>query len=510
MVDVVREIERKYEPEDGGRPAALPDLDGLPGVDSVAEDEPVALDATYYDTEDQRLAATGVTLRRRTGGGDEGWHLKLPADPGDPGIRDEIQAPPADELPLALAALVRSRVRSAPLVPLLRLRQRRTVRRLLDAEGGTLVEVGLDEVSAERYGPGGRTAEWTEVEAELGQGRDPALLDAVEARLTADGSGLRRSSSPSKLRRALTETAPGGNGVPVPEVTLTAGDVVLRYVRTQVSAIVELDPAVRRDVYDSVHRMRVATRRLRGAFRSYGRVLDRTVTDPLGEELKWLAGELGADRDQEVLTARLTEHLTVLPKVQQLGPVRGRLRTFTHARRTGSRRHLLAVLDGARYLALLEALAALLAHPPLRAPATREPGAVLARAVRRDQDRLARHIGEALAAPPGPGRDLALHDARKAAKRVRYAAEAARPVFGREAKRFASRITELQELLGDHQDSVLARTALRDLALQAHEAGEHSFTYGVLYAWECERAAARETELPVLWSAILREPALGA
>lgn len=522
MVDVLREIERKYEAGDGrdpGAPPGLPDLAGLPGVASVTEAEPFDLDATYYDTEDLRLATTGATLRRRTGGGDAGWHLKLPADPHDPGVRDEFREPPADETPPALTSLLRSRLRAAHLVPLMRLRQRRTVRRLLAADGALLAEVGLDEVRAERYGPGGRAAAWTEIEAELGQGQDPALLDAIEARLTAEGSGVRRSTAPSKLRRALTETAPGGPGAagpapgsgsgagPEPRTPATAGDVALRYVRAQVRVLVETDPAVRRDLPDSVHRMRVATRRLRGAFRTHGQVLDRTVTDPLGAELAWLAGELGIDRDQEVLTQRLTARLDELPRALRLGPVRGRLVTFSHARRRGSRRRLLAVLDGARHLALLEALDALLAHPPLRAAAARPPEAVVARAVRRDHERLARHVGEALAARPGPERDLALHEARKCAKRVRYAAESARPVFGGAAKRFAARIAELQEVLGEHQDSVLTRAALRDLARQAHAAGEPSFTYGVLHEREAGRAAEAEATLPLLWSALLREPA---
>ncbi|NGO69320.1 CYTH and CHAD domain-containing protein [Streptomyces boncukensis] len=514
MVDVVREIERKYEAEAGTELRELPAMDRLPGVAATADTGPVALDATYYDTEDGRLAAHRTTLRRRVGGGDEGWHLKLPADPRDPGVRDEIRAPLADELPRELAALVRSRVRGAPLVPLMRLCQRRTARELRDAAGTPLAEVSVDEVSAERYGPAGTTAEWTEVEAELAPGQDPALLDAVDELLRA--AGLRSSASPSKLRRALDATAwqeqeerprppAKRERAPKGEAPGTAADVVLAYVRTQVDAIVELDPAVRRDVPDSVHRMRVATRRLRSAFRSYGRVLDRAVTDPVGAELKWLAAELGVDRDREVLTARLAERLDEVPRSLRLGPVTTRLRTFSQARRTGSRRHLLAVLDGGRYLALLDRLDALLAGPPLHRKTAERPAAgVVEKALRRDFDRLARGVGEALASGPGAHRDLAVHEARKAAKRARYAAEAARPALGKPAKQFAGQMTELQELLGDHQDSVVARAALRDLAAQAHAAGEPSFTYGLAYAREQAIAAEREAQLPGLWSRITR------
>ncbi len=86
MADTKREIERKYESDD----AALPDLTRVPGVASVRERGVTHLDATYHDTADHRLAASSLTLRRRTGGADAGWHLKFPVAPG---VRDEIRAP---------------------------------------------------------------------------------------------------------------------------------------------------------------------------------------------------------------------------------------------------------------------------------------------------------------------------------------------------------------------------------------------------------------------------------
>ena len=70
------EIERKFELGDASRP---PDLVGIGGVDRVGEPVASELEATYYDTPDLRLARHGATLRRRTGGHDAGWHLKLPA-----------------------------------------------------------------------------------------------------------------------------------------------------------------------------------------------------------------------------------------------------------------------------------------------------------------------------------------------------------------------------------------------------------------------------------------------
>lgn len=263
--------------------------------------------------------------------------------------------------------------------------------------------------------------------------------------------------------------------------------------------IIELDPAVRRDLPDSVHQMRVATRRLRSAFRSYTKVLDRAATQPIGLELKWLAAELGVDRDREVLTARLRKALADVPGTLRLGPVDARLRIWSERRRAGSRKEVLAVLDGPRYLSLLKTLHALLEEPPLRPAADRPAPQVVSEAVLKDYRRLARRVEAALAAPAGRERDEALHGARKAAKRTRYAAEASRPALGRPAKKFAKRIKRVQQLLGDHQDSVVARGALRELATQAHRAGEGGFTFGLLHGREEALAADRERELPDRW-----------
>ncbi|MEU9758785.1 CYTH and CHAD domain-containing protein [Streptomyces sp. NPDC047987] len=553
MADSKREIERKYEATEETR---LPDLSRVAGVSAVVPQGVGELDAVYYDTEDLRLAAASITLRRRTGGDDAGWHLKFPVASD---IRDELREPLSDTLPRSLAGLLRSRVRDGALVPVVRLRTARDVHHLTGADGEPLAEVCVDTVRAERLiggglerpaggetgrrpgdgGDAGRrpgsggTAAWTEVEVELADGADPALLDAVERPLRE--AGLRPSAASSKVARALAETEPGdgratgggrgagdgrgaederaarqssrkdtsdaGNGPGTPKEAgrVTAGDHVLAYLRAQTEAIVALDPAVRRDLPDSVHRMRVATRRFRSALRTYRKILDRGVTDPIGDELKWLATELGIDRDQEVLDARLRAGLDSLPRTLVLGPAPARLRIWSGARRGGSRRRTVAVLDDDRYLALLNRLDALLADPPLRSAASHAPGRALPRAVLKEYGRLAARVGRALELPPGHDRDLALHDARKAAKRARYAADAARPALGRPAQRFASRMKAVQTLLGDHQDSVVARDALRTLAAQAHAAGEPGFTWGLLYGREEATAAEEERQLPGVW-----------
>ncbi|MFI1719576.1 CHAD domain-containing protein [Streptomyces sp. NPDC020489] len=492
MADTQREIERKYESDESG----LPDLTGVAGVAAVIDKGVAHLDATYYDTHDERLAASSITLRHRTGGSDPGWHLKFPVAPG---VRDEIRAPLSDTLPDTLAALVRSRVRDAELVPVVRLRSDRDVRDLVDADGRLLAEASVDAVHAQRLTGGDGSAQWTEIEVELADDGDPAFLDKVEKRLRK--AGVRPSASASKLARALAETAPRKPDLAPVEDPVTAGDHVLAYVRTQRDAIVGLDPAVRQDTEDALHRMRVATRRLRSTFTSFGEVLDRAVTDPIGDELKWLAGELGVDRDREVLKQRLSATLDALDPTLVAGPVSERLNRWA-GDQSGASARLIGVLDSRRYLALLDALDAVLTDPPLRKAAGKKPGKVLAEAVREAFGKVSALVEQALELEPGTDRDAAIHEARKKTKRTRYAAEAATPALGKPAKSLTKSMKGLQNLLGEHQDSVMARQTLRELSAVAHAAGESAFTYGVLYEREEQRAATVEAELPGRWDGI--------
>jgi len=264
-------------------------------------------------------------------------------------------------------------------------------------------------------------------------------------------------------------------------------------VRDQVAAICRYDPLVRRDEPDAVHQMRVATRRARSALQAFGGIIDREATRPLCAELNWLAAALGPARDTDVLLARLTATLAAVAPALVVGPVQARVTAHFSAELAQAGQTALAALDGQRYLRLLDDLDALLAGPPLTPLAKREAGKALARPVRRAGRRLQR----ALAAVPGAeDRDAAIHEARKATKRARYAAEAAVPALGRTASRQAAQAKELQQLLGDQHDSVVARAVLLDLAQEARTAGEDTFTYGLMHQRQACQAAEIEQALP--------------
>ncbi|MEU2966196.1 CYTH and CHAD domain-containing protein [Streptomyces ardesiacus] len=504
MTQSKRETERKYEPPPGGA-AGLPDLTGVGPVASVTAGGPEELDAVYHDTADLRLARSSVTLRRRTGGPDAGWHLKLPLT-GD--SREEVWAPLSDDVPGSLRELTLSRTRGAGLRPVVRVRSTRTVRRLRDAEGRVLAELSLDEVRADAAVSGGGRAAWAELEVELADGVHAGLLDAIEKKLRKKGAV--RAASPSKLARALRETGTAPEPARAPGVVAgSAGAYVLAYVAEQAGRLVSLDPAVRRDLPDAVHQMRVTCRRLRGCLRSYRSVLDRRATDPLRAELRWLAGELGVARDHEVLGERIGAALAGLPDELVLGPVAARLRVWEVSRGGEARSRVREALAAPRYLRLLDALDALAGQPPLRAKAAGKPARTMARAVLKEYARLATRMDRASGRPSGRSRETGLHEARKAAKGLRYAAEVARPVLGEPVARLGGRAKAVQQLLGEHQDAVVAQETLRGLAVAAHAAGEQAFTWGLLHGLERAGAEARRRELAEVWRAA-SDPALRA
>jgi inorganic triphosphatase YgiF len=193
------EIEQKYE---AGADFALPSLAGLPGVAQVTEPEVYLLDATYYDTDDLALLGAKVTLRRRTGGPDEGWHLKLPVSADS---RRELQEPlGSTEVPPRLAARVEEVTAGRPLHPAASLQTERTVRRLVSIAGVVLAEIADDRVTAQRLGPAqGEPLIWREVEVEAGEaaGDMTDLMIAVGQRLRTAGAEPSRSAS--KVGRVL-------------------------------------------------------------------------------------------------------------------------------------------------------------------------------------------------------------------------------------------------------------------------------------------------------------------
>jgi len=199
------ETEQKY---DADADFVLPDLSGLEGRVRSAAPRRYYLSATYFDTEELDLIRNRITLRRRVGGADEGWHLKLPVRKD---TRQEVRAPLGDggsgsiePVPARLAAQVEDITAGRPLRPIAILDTERTVVTLTGQAGEPLAEVADDRVTATRLDqPGSEPVTWREIEVEaLTQGPGaPGLLEAAGQALRQ--AGARRSSSASKLGRLL-------------------------------------------------------------------------------------------------------------------------------------------------------------------------------------------------------------------------------------------------------------------------------------------------------------------
>ncbi|CAM4093284.1 hypothetical protein MB901379_02989 [Mycobacterium basiliense] len=492
------EVERKFDVVES---TVSPSFEGIAAVGRVDQKPSQAMDAVYFDTEAQDLARNRITLRRRTGGADAGWHLKLPAGPDS---RTEIHAAltasdgaSAGEVPAELLDVVLAIVRDRPVVPVARITTQRESQLLYSADGAALAEFCDDHVTAwSAGGPNGSDSEpleqqWREWEVELiaPNGADGSeLLDRLTNRLL--DAGAAPAGHGSKLARTLGATPQDANRPPV--------DPVHRAVARHVEELLVWDRAVRANADDSVHQMRVTTRKIRSLVKDSQ--VPFTLTDKawLLDELRELAGVLGVARDAEVLGERYQHALDGLDPALLRGPVRERLVGGALRRyRSGLRRSLTA-MRSKRYFRLLDALDAMVSEFPVigsgqkseRVPPTNidaayrgiQKAAKAAKAARRGADE-----GTDPADVVNPNE--ALHRIRKRAKRLRYTASA----IG--ATRVSEQAKAIQTLLGDHQDSVVSREHLLAQADAARDAGEDTFTYGLLYQQESDLAAECRQQL---------------
>jgi CHAD domain-containing protein len=472
--------------------SALPPLsDPLAGV--VAEPAgTLYLLAVYYDTDDLRLTRARASLRHRN---DEGWAVKLPrADAGGDGRLDrttyavpgEAGSPPAEAL-----ELVRALTRSASVGPVARLRTTRRAVRLRTTSGTPIGEVVDDDVAV--LGGDGPVRAFRELEFELADDAPEAQAAAIVARLRAAGAGP--PDPTPKIVRALGPRAAGPPDIaPASGPARTVGDVVRAALATPVARLVAHDPGVRRgEDPEDVHQARVATRRLRSHQRTFLPLVDETWAEALRDELGWLGGALGAVRDADVLLDRLEERIAHLP-----GPDRaaaGQLLEALRAERDRARAALLGALRSHRYAVLLDRLVDAARQPRLLRRDDGEPDEdVLRGLVRRAWDHQAAAV-ERLADDPA---DEELHAVRKRAKRARYAAEAVEPAFGKPARALAHALTEVQDVLGEHQDAVVAAQWLRDAAAGTADAGV-AFAAGELAMQEQEAASRGRRAWPSTW-----------
>jgi CHAD domain-containing protein len=485
----MQETEQKYDAEAS---TPLPALLEIPGVERVGDPVTDQLEAEYFDTPTLALAGRRITLRRRTGGADQGWHLKLPVEADQ---RRELHAPlgQPDAAPEELADRLDVYTRGEALTPVAKVKTQRTTYRLYGPGGEHLADFTDDLVQAEALQPPGPGMVWREWEIELVHGGLDVFTEAAET-LTATGAG--RSRHPSKLARALGQDWPpeSFSGPPRQRKKGPATDVVTAYLDEQITELLTQDPGVRLGAPDAVHDMRSATRRIRSALATYRKLFHKAEVHRLRDELKWLAGILGRPRDAEVMRERLRQHVRELPKGLRTGPVAKPLELeLGTAYNTGYRR-VLKTLETARYYRLLEDLENFRVHPPATPRGSKPALKTTTKLVNKAAKRLDRAHEAVMDAEEGTPRDTALHQVRKDAKRLRHAAESVTKIRGKQARKLAKTARKQQKILGDHQDSVMARALLGRLAADPELPARTALAYRRIHGVEEDLARAAESK----------------
>ena len=442
----------------------LPDLtDSVAGV-VVGSKATLQLEAVYYDTPTLALARWGVTLRSRTGEPGPIWTLKLPvSSSGSELERNELTFDaPAGAVPHAVRRAAKAYTRSQTLGPVVRLQTER-IEFIVELEGQLLAKLCDDTVVAD--GAAEPISVFREIEVELVDAEvHPAAVSAILSRLR--DAGCKDDEAPvPKVMRALGPRAFDPPDVVIPNVgkRATVGSSVRNSLAKSVTQLIAQHAKVcLGDDPEDLHGFRVAARRLRSDLRTFAPLLDRHLTKWLRDELGWLGREVGIGRDADVLAARLRSQLARLPD-RDAKPVETLLKHLAATTDEASD-HVLATLVDDRYVALLEALVEMARQPHF----TTEPSGLAERAARPILAGLAnkswRRLSRAVERLEPDAPDAALHAIRILAKRARYAVDAVVPLFGKDARRFARQLADLQTVLGEYQDTTVAEAWLRSAA----------------------------------------------
>jgi CHAD domain-containing protein len=451
----------------------------LPGepheLEALAEPVGSSLFTTvHYDTPGHALTGAGVSLRRRLENGKSTWLLTLPR-----GQSVDLPGGPAKP-PAPIRALLGALVRDLPLEPVATFRTRRSTLRVRE-EGADAADIFADSVALME---GRRVAtSFSEIEVAPLNGKRAAVRRVVKRLID---QGARRGEQRPALFKTLglvPDSTPKADRKSAPPLESLGA-----LLAAQLRAVQSHDPGVRLGTDpEDLHRLRVAVRRSRAILRAARPLLDEQWVDTLRAELRWLGQALGPVRDLDVLLAHLRDEIGALDADEAFAAER--LVHALESEREVARAALLEALDSNRYLALLDALGEAADQPR---PSGRTVGLdELAGLAFRDLRKAGKGLG------PRPS-DEELHKLRIKTKRARYVAELAAGTVGKRADRFVTRARALQDLVGAHQDAVVASARLRELSRKTR--GDRvAFAAGRLV----ERGEARRREarsaVPKAW-----------
>jgi CHAD domain-containing protein len=403
--------------------------------------------STYHDTPDRRFAKAGIALRRRVENGLSLWEVELPAGSGATALSEP--GGPAD-LPPMVADLLSALLRGRTLVEVTTVRTRRT-------EDGDHDDAHDDVAVLENN--------WVVDEfSSDAEDEDPGV-HVVETKKSKTRPKLPRDASALAHLQGM--------------------------LRTQYDEILAHDPGTRLGSDpEHVHKFRVAVRRLRTVLRATRPMLDERAVDDVRAELKWLSGELGAVRDLDVLIRDLSAESRAVA-VKDAAPMAMILRTYDQ-QRDEARNELRTALSSDRYYALLSRLELYAEAPPWSGKRLSLP-----KLARREFGKLEK----AVASLDRDASDDGLHRARVRAKRARYTAELTERATGKRASRFIARAKEFQDVVGEHQDAVVADERLRTLA---RDKPEVAFIAGRLAERQRLRRQAAREQTPRAWKKLGR------
>jgi CHAD domain-containing protein len=497
MASVTNSVERERTFE-AAEDIRLPEVPGA----TVVDGSDVRLTATYWDTPHRRLLRWGHTLRHRraSDGSEDRWTLKLsvPSRKKNGELRRAEVNVPGSALypPAAIRHLARAVLRRAVLTPIAVIRTERHRLELAGRDPEDRIELSDDHVSSVvgvRRGPSFRQIE---VEAESpGAGE---IMDQASDALVRAGAV---PTDAAKLEVVLGDT-------PDPEIELppTGRDISIRdAVRFAIGSgagrLIVNDPAARiGSEPEAVHQARVATRRLRSDLKTLEPLLDATAVARIRDELKWIGGLLGLVRDTDVLIERVEE----AGRSMHFGgdPISTIVTELEQDRRR-SHDDLVHALSSGRYIRLVQRLVDDADAPPL---------ADGVKGTRRARPRLRKLVDESWRRVPravkrlGPEpRDAELHEVRKRAKRARYAAELAAAACREPADRLAGRLADLQDVLGELQDSVVAEERLTSLVRDGRIDGGAAFAAGMLTCAIRHGGSEARDGWPAAWKAAKRK-----
>lgn len=298
--------------------------------------------------------------------------------------------------------------------------------------------------------------------------------------------------------------APGGLALPPVKPGDPAASAVQAALASGLHWLRVNEPGAREGAEDGVHHLRTTTRRLRTALSLYRDLTDSALADRLADELKWLGGQLGGVRDLDVLTARLRSVAQDMGTAGTLSPL---FESLGH-RHDEASVSLREALRSDRYTTLIGLLTESIGATPTTDAAWEPCRDALPPLVDRVWQHL-RKAGEALT-PESPDDDF--HEVRKRAKRARYAAEAvvdvldSGPAAG--ASRFARRVRRVQDVLGEHQDAVIAASEIHKVAAAHPDLGPFNLAAGRLLEHELRAAADSRDRFFDVWDDLERKKAL--